>query len=128
MTKALGRRLDRLAERFAPPSDKIIVWCWFEEDVPFVINALIAEGDITEADRSRCIHCFTAKKEDFPIELRRHEDRVASGFYESYAARFFSADCPGPASQKFREKNEAALRDIDRILRHNAAPVVKTAD
>jgi hypothetical protein len=52
--RAIEQRLRRLEA--AGNRDQIAVWCEDEADVAATIEAMIAEGEIREADRHRCVH------------------------------------------------------------------------
>jgi hypothetical protein len=60
-------QLKRLEKIEAPATDDIPVWCLHEADMHRTIDAMIAEGEIREDDRPRCVHCLKAK------HSRKHE-------------------------------------------------------
>ena len=57
--KSMDRRLSALEG--AKSRDEIPVYAEEEADVPAAIEAMIAAGEITEADRPRCIWWLLAK-------------------------------------------------------------------
>lgn len=51
---SIATRIMRLEARGG--SGEIPIWCDDETDAPATIDAMIAEGELQEADRPRCVH------------------------------------------------------------------------
>jgi hypothetical protein len=58
MTKHLERRMSRAlaATNEAMRRSDLVIWCFEPGDMPAMIDLLIAQGRLTEADRPHCIH------------------------------------------------------------------------
>jgi hypothetical protein len=52
---ALERRLARLEANIGPGSAALCVWCHDEAELPAIVDAMIAAGEIAPADRTRCV-------------------------------------------------------------------------
>jgi hypothetical protein len=57
--KDLERRLSRLEG--GGSRDEIAIWTEEESQMPAFIDQMIADGELTEADRSRCVHWSKSK-------------------------------------------------------------------
>ena len=59
MTQAIDRQLEkaRAKHRKVHPPDAIFILCDAPEDLPLRVDVLIAAGNLTEADRPRCVIC-----------------------------------------------------------------------
>ena len=51
---SIATRITKLEVRGG--SGEIPIWCDDETDVPATIDAMIADGELQEADRPRCVH------------------------------------------------------------------------
>lgn len=51
---SIATRIIKLEARCG--SGQIPIWCDNETDVPASIDAMIAEGELQEVDRPRCVH------------------------------------------------------------------------
>jgi hypothetical protein len=56
MNRAINLRLKKLEAQRKAKTGQIPVWCDDEADVSVTISEMIALGEISEADRPRCIH------------------------------------------------------------------------
>ncbi len=51
---SIATRITKLEARGG--AGEIPIWCDDETDVPATIDAMIAEGELQETDRPRCVH------------------------------------------------------------------------
>jgi hypothetical protein len=58
MQRSIDLRLRKLE---ATGTDEIPIWCDEANDVPSTIDQMIAEGELLEADRARCVHWTVAR-------------------------------------------------------------------
>lgn len=58
MTRAFERRMLNAfaATNHAIGRSDFVIWCFEPDKMPAMIDLLIAQGRLTEADRSRCVH------------------------------------------------------------------------
>ena len=58
MTRAFERRMDRAraTTNDALSRSELVIWCFEPEKMPAMIDLLIAQGRLTEADRPHCVH------------------------------------------------------------------------
>jgi hypothetical protein len=58
MTRAFERRMlrARAGTDDAMRRSQLVIWCFEPERMPAMIDLLIAQGRLTEADRPRCVH------------------------------------------------------------------------
>ena len=58
MNRVIDLRLRRLE---AHGTGDIAIWCDEASAVPSIVDQMIAEGDLLEADRPRCVHWTVAR-------------------------------------------------------------------
>jgi hypothetical protein len=73
MSQAFARLLEKARAKHGKthPADAIFILCDTPEDVPRRVDVLIAAGNLTEADRPRCVFC-----DDDAIAAMTHEQIV----------------------------------------------------
>jgi hypothetical protein len=73
MSQAFARLLEKAKANHCKthPPDAIFILCDTPEDVPRRVDVLIAAGNLTEADRPRCVFC-----DDEAIAAMTHEQTV----------------------------------------------------
>lgn len=59
MPRSVDFQLRKLEDR---GTDEIAIWCDEASEVPATVDQMIADGELLEADRPRCVHWQSVKK------------------------------------------------------------------
>jgi len=68
MTRAFERRAQRVRGTTSELllGSKLVIWCYDLENMPAMIDLLIARGELVESDRPHCVHYSTIRRPGTP--------------------------------------------------------------
>jgi hypothetical protein len=123
MNRAFERRAQRVRDTtsHALRDSKRVIWCFEPQHMPAMIDLLIAQGSLSEADRPHCVHATIVKGEEPFSQEEIARTRDADEILEKAGIRTLTAK----ASDAFTQGPEAFNAFWRDLWGHEPCPEIR---